>query len=161
MSCVWVECVLNVLFSGENSSVQQHRCGKSLPGQRQRQVPPRHDHLPVTDHLPTLEQSHRRRQVGVPTGKACIPVPSSGGPLLHHRWKGGPRNICRRTKNKSTWFYGFIFSLRAGRGRTRMKRLLAFQQRRFSKPFTGLCFLCGFCGSCDSIHVFFFIITQI
>lgn len=59
-----LECVLNVLFSGGNSSVQQHRCGQSLPGQRQRQVPPSHDHLPVPDHLPALEQPGRRRQVG-------------------------------------------------------------------------------------------------
>lgn len=39
-----------------NSFVQQHRRGKSLPGQRQRQVSSRHDHLPIPDHLPTVEQ---------------------------------------------------------------------------------------------------------
>lgn len=60
-----VECVLSVLFSAGSSSVQQHRCGQPLPGQRQRQVPPRHDHLPVPDHLPALEQHRRRRQVGL------------------------------------------------------------------------------------------------
>lgn len=56
--------------------------------------------------------------------------------------------------------HGVIFSGCAGRGRTRMKRLSAFQQKRFSRPFTGLCFLYGVCGSCVSPFTFF-ILTQI
>lgn len=74
-----------------------------------------------------------------PAGRPVPPLPSSGGPLLHHRWKGGVRTSAEGQRTSP----GFIFSVRAGRERTRMKRLLAFQQRRSSRPFTGLCLLGG------------------
>lgn len=84
---MWVESILNVWFSGENSSVQQHRCGKSLPGQRQRQVPPRHDHLPVSDHLPALDQHDGRCQVGVSSHlRFCTFIGSISAPPTLERW---------------------------------------------------------------------------
>lgn len=88
-----VKCVLNVTFSGGSSSVQQHRCGEPLPGQRQRQVSPRHDRLPITDHLPALEQHHGRRQVGV---GSCT--------FRDLLWSRRPRTICRTQQNMSTRF---------------------------------------------------------
>lgn len=36
---------------------------------------------------------------------AGLPVPPSGGPLLHRRWNGGLRTICRRSENKSARVY--------------------------------------------------------
>lgn len=48
---------------GPHSFVQQHWCGEPLPGQRQRQISSQHDHLPIADHLPTVEQHGGRRQV--------------------------------------------------------------------------------------------------
>lgn len=82
--------------SGESSPVQQHRCGEPLLGQRQRQVSPQHDRLPITEHLPALEQHHGRRQVG-----AC---PCTLRDLLHHHWSRCPRTICRTQQNMSTRF---------------------------------------------------------
>ncbi len=55
--------LLSVNVFCQNSFVQQHWRGKSLPGQRQRQVSSRHDHLPIPDHLPAVEQHGGRRQV--------------------------------------------------------------------------------------------------
>lgn len=84
MSCVWLQCVLNVLFSAGSSSVQQHRRGQSLPGRRQRQVPAPHDHLPVADHLPALEQPRRRRQVG--GRSSCPSIRRTSAPPPLQRW---------------------------------------------------------------------------
>lgn len=140
---ICVKCVSSVVFSGENSSVQQHRCGKPLLGQGQRQVSPRDGRLPITDHLPTLEQRHRRHQVSGSSRKTRFPAPpetSIGGtsaPPPGEPWK---KEYC------------CMLSVHAGKGRTRMKRLLVFQQGRFSRPFTGLCLLGGFSSSCDFVH---------
>lgn len=153
MSCVWVECVLNVLLCGENSSVQQHRCGKSLPGQRQRQVPPRHDHLPVTDHLSALEQHRRRHQVGVSGRKAYITVPSSGGSLLHHRWNGGLGNICRWSKNKSTWCY-LLWLCREGKNQNEKTFSLPAEEV-FQAIYRFVFSVWRLWIVCESIHVFY------
>lgn len=109
MSCV--KCVLSVTFSGESSPVQQHRCGEPLLGQRQRQVSPRHDRLPITDHLPALEQHHRRRQVGV---CACtfrdllcsttIPEPSAAPNNMSTRFP--VLCPCREGKNQNEKTFG-------------------------------------------------------
>lgn len=132
-----VTCVLNVTFCGESSPVQQHRCGQPLLGQRQRQVSPRHDRLPITDHLPALEQHHGRRQVGV---CSC-----TFRDLLCSR-SLGPRTMCR------TCPHGSPSSVHAGRARTRTKRRLASQRGTSSRPFTGLCLLGGFSATCGLHH---------
>lgn len=69
---MWIQSLLNVMVFGENSSLQQHRRGESLSGQRQRQVSLRHDHLPIPDHLPPVEQHGGRCQVGGFNRKALI-----------------------------------------------------------------------------------------
>lgn len=128
-----VKRVLSATFCGGSSPVQQHRCGEPLLGQRQRQVSPRHDRLPITDHLPALEQHHRRRQVGV--------CPRTFRVLLCSTTTEPPAEL-NRTR----------FSVHAGRARTRTRRPLASQRGTFSRPFTGLCLLGGFSVTPGGLH---------
>lgn len=77
--------LLNVSVLCFDSSVQQLWRGQSLPGQRKRQVSPRHDRLPIADHLPAVEQHGGRCQV---SGLKQEVVRSAGPPRLLRVLKG-------------------------------------------------------------------------